>query len=247
MGDFYRNMKPGRDCPPDDMLLDYVHMDLSEEESRDVSQHIKRCERCRFEVMKLEADRDCWQQALSRDPDAVLTRALGNEGLEQVRREIQRHDDAASMNSIGMPGSVQRRKDGFIELNQDTLDRIAAAAAAEVLDNVDLHIANWLKTREKQSRFGSDTGLAQASGLGVDILPFIADAVIRAWQWCFDNPRDFAVEGSNSELVAYVSSVLLESKGLTRLSDEEIEVLVGVIAREVADAITRKWDSAADE
>jgi hypothetical protein len=245
LGDFYKTMKPGKDCPPDDMLLDYVYNDLSEEEQEEVIQHIKLCERCGFEVIELEADRDGWQHAVNKDPDAMLVKALGKEGFEKVQRLVPEWKGIASTHSTGKVASARHRKENFLILDQDIIDRIAGAAAAEVLDNVDLHMAYWKKTRG-QLHFGQDMGLAQATGLGGDILPSIADAIRQAWEWCIGNRSTIVAGVLNSALVTYVSSIFQKSKGSTRLSDKEIEVLVDVIARKVVEAITQATGSTTD-
>jgi hypothetical protein len=247
MGELYRNMTPGPACPPEDMLFDYVYDDLSEEEKRDVSEHVESCERCRFEVMKLEADRVGWEHALNKDPDAALAQALGSAGIEQVRGKITEWKAAVSKSPKDGEASIPRPRKDFPKLDPDLLERIAAAAAAEVLENVDLHIAYWKKTRGKQPHYGMDTGLARATGLGGDILPVIAEAVSRAWEWCAGKQYDLAAGVLGSALAVYVSSIFQERKGLTGLVDKEIDVLVSVIAQQIVESISKEMGSAADE
>jgi hypothetical protein len=246
MDDFYKSMKPGSDCPPDDIILDYVYNDLSKVERQDVWEHIKSCERCRFEVMKLEADRDGWQHAIDKDPDAALLKALGNTDLEQLQTRIAEWKRKASMNAIGTVASVQHPEENFLKPDQDMIDRIAGAAAAEVLDDVDLHMAYWKQTRG-QMHYGLDTGLAPASGLGGDIMPFIANAIVSAWEWCVGNRSDLRNGVWNSTLVAHLSSFFQKRRGLIGLNDKEIEVLVNAIAQKVAEAVRRAMGSAVDE
>lgn len=69
-------------------------------------------------------------------------------------------------------------------------------------------------------------------------LPFIADAISRAWEWCVRNRYDFAAGVLSSALVVQVSSFFNESKGLTGLNDQEIDVLSDKISQEVAEAVT---------
>ncbi len=246
MDDFYKSMKPGSDCPPDDMILDYVYNDLSEVERQDVSEHIKSCERCRFEVMKLEADREGWQHAIDKDPDAALLKALGNADLEQLQTRIAERKKEASRNAMGTAASVQHPEEDFLKPEQDIIDRVAGAVAAEVLDDVDLHMAYWKQTRG-QMHYGLDTGLAPASGLGGDILPFIAKAIVSAWEWCAGNRSDLRKGVWNSTLVAHLSSFFQKRRELIELNDKEIEVLVNAISQNVAEAVMRAMGSAIDE
>lgn len=237
VGDFYRNMKRGKDCPPDDILVDFVYGDLSAKESRDVLEHIKSCERCRFEVLKLETDRDIRQEALDKDPDAALAQALGKEGLDRIRREFPEWE--------GSIDSVRHPKETFPGPNEDVIDRIAREAAAEVLDNVDLHLAYWKETRARP-QYGRDSGLASATGLGENILPFIADAIGPAWEWCVANRSDLVPGVLNPDLADRVSSSFRKSKELSGISDKEIDVLVEKIALLVIDAVTRAAESVDD-
>lgn len=242
VGVVFRDMEPGPECPPDEMLLDYVYNELSKAEHEKIHQHRDNCDRCRFEILKLEADRAGWEEALTEDPDAAIEHALGPDGVRRVREAM----DVATSPSQPAFTSVRPPAPAYFELNQDTVDRIAAAAAAEVLDNVDLHMAYWKKTRGTQPHHDLYTGMAQASGLSGDILPFIADAINRAWEWCVRNRYDLAVGGVNSALVVHVSSIFHESKGLTGLNDKEIDVLSEKVSREVAKAVTRVSESDAD-
>ena len=246
MDDFYKSLKPGSDCPPDDMILDYVYNDLSEVERQDVREHIESCERCRFEVMKLEADRDGWQHATNKDPGAALLKALGKADLEQLETRIAEWKRKASINAMGTAASDHHPEEVFSKPDQDTIDRIAGAAAAEVLDDVDLHMAYWKQTRG-QTHYGLDTGLAPAVGLGGDILPFIAKAIVSAWEWCIGNRSDLRNGVWNATLVAHLSSFFQKRRGLIGLNDKEIGVLVNVIAQKVAEAVKRAMGSAIDE
>ncbi|HYA42568.1 MAG TPA: zf-HC2 domain-containing protein [Syntrophobacteraceae bacterium] len=242
VGDMYRNMEPSPDCPPDDMLLDYVYMELSKAEREKVKKHINQCDRCRFEILKMEADRAVWEKSFRQDPDAAIEQALGPDGVRRVREAMI---EAATQTRTAL--TFDRRLEPVpLEPNQDTVDRIAAAAAAEVLDNVDLHIAHWLKTRGDQPRPGPYTGLAQASGLGGDILPFIDDAIRQAWEWCAGNRNDLVAGILSPALLVHVSSFFHESKGLSGLNDKEIDVLTEVISKEVADIFTGEPKSDAD-
>ena len=242
VGAVFRDMEPGPECPPDEMLLDYVYNELSEAEYEKIRAHRDNCDRCRFEILKLEADRAGWEEALAEDPGAAIEHALGPDGVRRVREAM---DEAASQ-SQPASDSVRPPVPVYFELNQDTVDRIAAAAAAEVLDNVDLHMAYWKKTRGGQPHPDRYTGLAQASGLSGDILPFIADAISRAWEWCVRYRHELVAGVLNSALVVHVSSVFHETKGLTGLNDKEIDVLSEKVSQEVAKAVTTVSESDAD-
>ncbi len=78
----YANLRAGASCPPEEMLPDYVYGDLSEREYRQMTGHVKTCEHCRVQVLKLEADCRAWENTLDSDPDAALAAALGPEGIK---------------------------------------------------------------------------------------------------------------------------------------------------------------------
>lgn len=230
-----RDMEPRPECPSDEMLLDYVYNELSGAEHETVRKHKEQCDRCKFEILKLEADRAEWEESLAEDPEAAIENALGPDGVRRVHEAM---NEAANLSKPALT-SVRSPRPVNFALDQDTLDRIAAAAAAEVLENVDLHIAYWKKTRGGPPHHDLYTGLAQASGLSGNILPFIADAIRRTWEWCIQNRYDFAAAGISSALVARVSSIFNESKKMTGLNDKEIEVLSDKISQQVAEAVTR--------
>lgn len=228
------DMEPSSGCPTDEMLLDYVYNELSEADHDKVQKHKNECDRCRLEILKLEADRAGWEEALTNNPDATVEYALGPDGVRRVREAIAETESK----SRTPPASVQQPSEPvFFELNQDTIDRIAAAAAAEVLDNIDLHMAYWKKTRGVKPHHGPYTGLAQASGLGGDILPFIAKAISRAWEFCVRNPNNLSMGMLNSALAVHVSSIFHEDKALTGLNDIEISMLSTKISHEIAKAL----------
>ncbi len=54
-------------------------------EDTKVAEHEAQCERCRYELIKMEADRTGWELALEADPNAVLAQTLGPEGLRRAR------------------------------------------------------------------------------------------------------------------------------------------------------------------
>ncbi len=83
----YGTLKPGENCPPDEALMDYVYDELAQEECKQVLEHIKNCERCHVEALKMEADREEWEFTLIKNPDTALANALGPLGLKRVLSE----------------------------------------------------------------------------------------------------------------------------------------------------------------
>lgn len=63
--ELFMTIKAGTDCLPDEMILSYVYNELSGEEYHEVSEHIRTCERCHMEVLKMEADRTEWELTVS--------------------------------------------------------------------------------------------------------------------------------------------------------------------------------------
>jgi len=80
-----KDMKTGPGCPGDDMLLNYAYGTVSRTEHREIAKHIGGCLRCRFEAMRIEADRAAWEASLDEAPDISLSSALGREGLARIR------------------------------------------------------------------------------------------------------------------------------------------------------------------
>jgi len=74
----YNTLKSRADCPPDEMLLDYVENILSEDKNELIYQHIQKCERCHVEVLRMEADRTEWECMIDKNPDAAVAKALGD-------------------------------------------------------------------------------------------------------------------------------------------------------------------------
>lgn len=85
IGAALRNLKPGADCPPDDLLFDYVYGELSEAERKQVLEHSRSCLRCRFELMRLETERAARSDAYTQAPEATIAGALGTKRLERAR------------------------------------------------------------------------------------------------------------------------------------------------------------------
>ncbi len=81
----YAVLRTEKNCPSDDMLPDYVYGGLSETEYGQMQSHVKKCERCRVEVLRLEADRRAWENALESDPDAALSHILGKKGIRALK------------------------------------------------------------------------------------------------------------------------------------------------------------------
>lgn len=103
MGAMYRNMEPGPGCPPDDMLLDYVYDELSESERKEIEKHKEHCERCFYEILRLEADRAGWENALEEKPDAAIAQALGPSGVRRVREAIGEASATAQPSAASAP------------------------------------------------------------------------------------------------------------------------------------------------
>ena len=78
--------KAGDNCPPSDKLLDYVYRDdvadddgLTEEERGYISNHLKHCERCSVEQLKMDVERIKHELMLNIAFDSLLS-----EGAEQI-------------------------------------------------------------------------------------------------------------------------------------------------------------------
>ncbi len=80
----YRTLKRGTDCPLDEVILDYVHNELTEKENKTTSEHMETCERCHMLAMKMEADLTAWEYSFDNDPDSALEDALGEAGLKRL-------------------------------------------------------------------------------------------------------------------------------------------------------------------
>lgn len=124
--------------------------------------------------------------------------------------------------------------------DQITIDRVVAEVASELMENVDTYMAHWKKTRGKPTPSGQDTDLAEATGLGVDVFPIIADTFVRAWEWALVNPYDLACGVESSQLASYVSSILQESREKTGLDDKELPILVNLIAQKVVETAAKE-------
>jgi hypothetical protein len=74
----YNILQPGTDCPRDEMLLDYVENVLKEDKKEIIVEHIRTCERCYVEILKMEADYTEWEYMVNNNPDAALAKALGD-------------------------------------------------------------------------------------------------------------------------------------------------------------------------
>jgi len=74
---YNKKLEPGPECPLDEVLFDYVYDDATEAERKEVSEHIKTCERCSIQVMKFKADRFEWEYALDVDPYAAFAGTIG--------------------------------------------------------------------------------------------------------------------------------------------------------------------------
>jgi len=69
--------KAGSLCPLDEVLFDYVYGDLTGKEYQTVSDHIRNCERCHIEVLKMEADMTEWEYEFKESADASFTKIFG--------------------------------------------------------------------------------------------------------------------------------------------------------------------------
>ncbi len=233
-GAVFKRMAPGSECPADDKLVDYVYGELSPSEREEVERHKEHCERCLLEILKIEADRAGWEHVVESDPKAALALALGRDGVRQAN-EAMSHAESSGLQAAF---SFERKNTISPLPDQSTIDRIAAAAAAEVLDNIDFHMARWKETRGREPRRGMETGLAQATNLGGDMLPVIAESVVRAWMWCTHNLAELTTGRTKSALIDHVVSFLHE--GLLGLADKEIDVLGNIIAEKVSEAVNRE-------
>lgn len=89
--DIWNTAKAGPLCPLDEVLFDYVYGDLTGKEYETVSDHIRNCERCHIEVLKMEADMTEWECSFNKNPDAVLADILGKSVPAQLKlkKEIE--------------------------------------------------------------------------------------------------------------------------------------------------------------
>jgi len=132
VGAMYGNMGPGPGCPPDDMLLDYVYDELSETERKEIEKHKEHCERCYFEILKLEADRAGWENALEEDPDAAIAHALGTYGVEHMREAMR--SSAATAQSVTTPSApLWKAYRANIEAGWDRFQAALASLSIEEL------------------------------------------------------------------------------------------------------------------
>ncbi|MCP4112576.1 MAG: DUF1822 family protein, partial [Desulfobacteraceae bacterium] len=80
----YKTARPGAHCPLDEILFDYVHDDLSQDEYQNISEHIKNCNYCSAMTLKIEADRTAWEYMFDQNPDKALADAIGPSGLKYL-------------------------------------------------------------------------------------------------------------------------------------------------------------------
>jgi hypothetical protein len=140
MGAMLEKMEPDPDCPPDYVLLDYAYEDLDESEAKSISEHMDSCERCQYEVMKMEADRFDLEQALSRKPDAALAQALGPDDLRRLAEaiNIRKEEAAPSSAYIDRIVSFAKRYSSRLQAGWDSFQ--AAMAVAQEWLSVGEHL-----------------------------------------------------------------------------------------------------------
>ena len=68
----YHTPQTGQDCPSAEILIDYVHRQLSEEISASVTEHLKQCQACRVKILKMDIERIEWDYMLEQGLQAVL-------------------------------------------------------------------------------------------------------------------------------------------------------------------------------
>jgi len=152
-----RDMKTGPGCPGDDRLLNYVYETVSQTEHLKISKHIVGCPRCRFEAMRIEADRAAWEAALDEAPDAALSYALGPKGLARIR-EI-----SASRTKPGSPqfqpqfSSLEERYRAHIENGLESL-----RAALESIRETLLWPPATMIAHEEQASYGDQSSTPTA-------------------------------------------------------------------------------------
>jgi hypothetical protein len=88
-GEVFRNIRPGSDCPPIDLLTAYTGRELTTQEAKSISVHVVGCKACEMVVLRLETDQYFWNEMLERDQETALAEALGKEGKKVVKELIK--------------------------------------------------------------------------------------------------------------------------------------------------------------
>lgn len=161
-----KDMKAGPGCPGDDMLLNYVYETVSQTEHLEISKHIDGCPRCRFETMKIEADRAAWETALDEAPDAALSYTLGPKGLARIR-EI-----SASRTMAGSPQFPRRfssLKERYRVHIEDGLERLRAAL--ESIRETLLWTPGAMVAHEEQASYGVQSPTSKTIPVGIPTQP----------------------------------------------------------------------------
>jgi len=92
--EIWKTLTKGKDCPPDEILFDYVYDDLESEKAGKVAEHIKTCESCHLTQLEIETDRTGWEFALKDNPALALAKALGPEGIKIVLNQTKKTEKA---------------------------------------------------------------------------------------------------------------------------------------------------------
>lgn len=68
----FQKLQPGPECPPEDVLFDYVNGDLADHEHNAVESHIRSCESCQVKTLEMDVDRIEWESRLENDPEGLF-------------------------------------------------------------------------------------------------------------------------------------------------------------------------------
>lgn len=122
-------------------------------------------------------------------------------------------------------------------LDQETIDRITLAAASEILDNAQDHMARWKAERDKQRLTGPVTGSAPAGELGTDIFVALSDLLVHVWNWCIANRDNLFSSAVISATFLGVDKMIAGSrKTPENITSEQLERL----AQQVTASIEQK-------
>lgn len=117
-------------------------------------------------------------------------------------------------------------------LDQDTLDRITAAAITGVLEEPEEHVAASKRERSKRELSRPDAGGAPAANLGPDIVPIVAAVISDVWQWVVSNRDNIIANLSTNTIVAVIMNRITTSA--SKLTEEEKHAVAEIIAPLIA-------------
>jgi hypothetical protein len=69
---YHASIPPGPECPPEEILVDYVHQQLPSEQYDRITEHRKRCEGCHVKLLKMEVENAAWDTTLDQGFQAAL-------------------------------------------------------------------------------------------------------------------------------------------------------------------------------